>query len=83
MITATRNNPTADGIAMVIVLLMAIGTVFVFSASANVGQISCPIKLIYSDIHPVNHVNNQVLIPDLMAPGMACSPASRSWSDRH
>jgi cell division protein FtsW len=38
MITATRNNPTADCIAMVIVLLMAIGTVFVFSASANVGQ---------------------------------------------
>ena len=38
MITATRNNPAADCIAMVIVLLMAIGTVFVFSASANVGQ---------------------------------------------
>jgi cell division protein FtsW len=38
MITATRNNPAADCIAMVIVLLMAIGTVFVFSASANVVQ---------------------------------------------
>ncbi len=38
MITATRDNPTADCIAMVIVLLMAIGTVFVFSASASVGQ---------------------------------------------
>jgi cell division protein FtsW len=38
MITATRNNPTADCIAMVIVILMAIGTVFVFSASASVGQ---------------------------------------------
>ena len=38
MITATRNNPAADCIAMVIVLLMAIGAVFVFSASANVGQ---------------------------------------------
>ncbi len=38
MIAATRNNPAADCIAMVIVLLMAIGTVFVFSASANIGQ---------------------------------------------
>ena len=38
MITATRNNPAADSIAMVIVILMAVGTVFVFSASANVGQ---------------------------------------------
>jgi len=36
MITATRNNPATDCIAMVIVLLMAIGTVFVFSASANI-----------------------------------------------
>ncbi len=38
MITATRNNPAADSIAMVIVLLMAVGTVFVFSASANVAH---------------------------------------------
>jgi cell division protein FtsW len=38
MIAATRNNPVADGIAMVVVFLMAIGTVFVFSASANIGQ---------------------------------------------
>jgi cell division protein FtsW (lipid II flippase) len=34
----TRSNLVADGIAMVIVILMALGTVFVFSASANVGQ---------------------------------------------
>ncbi|MHC4440208.1 MAG: hypothetical protein ACYS3S_22890, partial [Planctomycetota bacterium] len=33
-----RNNPVSDSVAMVVVLLMAIGTVFVFSASANVGQ---------------------------------------------
>jgi cell division protein FtsW len=38
MITATRNNPAADSIAMVIVILMAVGTVFVFSASANVAH---------------------------------------------
>ncbi|MFB0554919.1 MAG: FtsW/RodA/SpoVE family cell cycle protein [Phycisphaerae bacterium] len=38
MITASSDNPVADCIAMVIVVLMAIGTVFVFSASANVGQ---------------------------------------------
>ncbi|MGD8501946.1 MAG: FtsW/RodA/SpoVE family cell cycle protein, partial [Phycisphaerales bacterium] len=38
MVTATRNNPVADIIAMVVVILMAIGTVFVFSASANIGQ---------------------------------------------
>jgi cell division protein FtsW len=38
MIAVTRNNPAADCIAMVIVMLMAIGTVFVFSASANIGQ---------------------------------------------
>ena len=37
MITATRHNPAADCIAMVIVTLMAVGTVFVFSASANIG----------------------------------------------
>ncbi len=38
MITASSDNPVADCIAMVIVVLMAIGTVFVFSASANIGQ---------------------------------------------
>jgi cell division protein FtsW len=38
MITASSDNPVADCIAMVVVVLMAIGTVFVFSASANVGQ---------------------------------------------
>ena len=38
MITTSSDNPVADCIAMVVVVLMAIGTVFVFSASANVGQ---------------------------------------------
>ena len=38
MILTVRNNPVANGIAMVVVLLMAVGTVFVFSASANIGQ---------------------------------------------
>jgi len=38
MITASSDNPVADCIAMVIVVLMAIGTVFVFSASANISQ---------------------------------------------
>jgi len=38
MIAAVKNNPVADGIAMVVVLLMAIGTVFVFSASVNITQ---------------------------------------------
>ena len=38
MLTASRHNPAADCIAMVIVTLMAVGTVFVFSASANIGQ---------------------------------------------
>ena len=33
-----RNNPVSDSVAMVVVLLMAIGTVFVFSAGANIGQ---------------------------------------------
>jgi cell division protein FtsW len=33
-----RNNPVSDSVATIVVLLMAIGTVFVFSASANVGQ---------------------------------------------
>ena len=38
MILTMRNNPVSDSIAMVVVLLMAVGTVFVFSASANIGQ---------------------------------------------
>ncbi|MBN1806464.1 MAG: cell division protein FtsW [Sedimentisphaerales bacterium] len=38
MISVSSENPVADCIAMVIVVLMAIGTVFVFSASANIGQ---------------------------------------------
>ncbi|MHC4110332.1 MAG: FtsW/RodA/SpoVE family cell cycle protein [Planctomycetota bacterium] len=38
MLTVTRDNLVADYIAVVAVLLMAIGTVFVFSASANVNQ---------------------------------------------
>jgi cell division protein FtsW len=33
-----RNNPVSDSVAMIVVLLMAVGTVFVFSASANIGQ---------------------------------------------
>ena len=39
MILTIRNNPVSDGVAMVVVLLMAVGTVFVFSASANIGQV--------------------------------------------
>ncbi|HIJ52114.1 MAG TPA: cell division protein FtsW [Planctomycetes bacterium] len=38
MLTTIRNNPVADYIAVVVVVLMAIGTVFVFSASANISQ---------------------------------------------
>jgi len=38
MLTTTRDNLVADYIAAVVVLLMAIGTVFVFSASANITQ---------------------------------------------
>jgi len=38
MLTTTRNNSLARYIEMVVVLLMAIGTVFVFSAGANVSQ---------------------------------------------
>jgi cell division protein FtsW len=33
-----RENPVADYIAMIVVFLMAIGAVFVFSASASIGQ---------------------------------------------
>ena len=38
MILTMRNNPVSDNVAMIVVLLMAVGTVFVFSASANIGQ---------------------------------------------
>jgi len=38
MIAGPRNNPVADCIAMVVVLLMAVGTVFVFSAGVNIVQ---------------------------------------------
>jgi len=38
MILTMRNNPVSDSVAMIVVFLMAIGTVFVFSASANIGQ---------------------------------------------
>jgi cell division protein FtsW (lipid II flippase) len=38
MVTATKDNPLPDYIAAVIILLMAVGTVFVFSASANINQ---------------------------------------------
>ena len=38
MVLTMRNNPVSDSIAMIVVLLMAVGTVFVFSASANIGQ---------------------------------------------
>jgi cell division protein FtsW len=33
-----NDNPLADYIAMVVIFLMAIGVVFIFSASANIGQ---------------------------------------------
>ena len=38
MLTATENNSLARNIEMVVLTLMAIGTVFVFSASANISQ---------------------------------------------
>jgi cell division protein FtsW len=38
MFAAARNNPVSNGLAMIVVLLMAIGTVFVFSAGVNIGQ---------------------------------------------
>ena len=38
MFLTMRNNPVSDSVAIIAVLLMAIGTVFVFSASANIGQ---------------------------------------------
>jgi len=38
MILMMKNNPVANSIAMVVVLLMAVGTVFVYSADANIGQ---------------------------------------------
>jgi len=37
-VVSTTNNSNADYIAMVIILLMGIGTVFVFSADVNLGQ---------------------------------------------
>ena len=36
MTATTRDNPVANNIAMVVIVLMALGTVFVFSASANI-----------------------------------------------
>jgi len=38
VVTTIKDNSVANYIAMVVVLLMAIGTVFVFSASANISQ---------------------------------------------
>ena len=38
MLTTTKNNSLADYIAMVVILLMAIGTVFVLSAGSNISQ---------------------------------------------
>jgi len=38
MLTDTKDNPVANQIVIIIVILMAIGTVFIFSASANVSQ---------------------------------------------
>ena len=38
MVTTTKNNPLPDYIAMVVIFLMAVGTVFVFSAGANIGR---------------------------------------------
>jgi cell division protein FtsW len=38
VLTATENNSLARNIEAVVILLMAIGTVFVFSASANISQ---------------------------------------------
>lgn len=38
MVTAAKNNSVADYITIVVILLMATGTVFVFSASANIGN---------------------------------------------
>jgi len=38
VVVTARNNQVSDSIAMVVVLLMAVGTVFVFSAGANISQ---------------------------------------------
>jgi len=38
VLTTTENNSLPSYIAMVVVLLMAVGTVFVFSAGVNIGQ---------------------------------------------
>jgi len=36
MLADTKDNPVTNSIAMVVIILMALGTVFVFSASANI-----------------------------------------------
>lgn len=38
MLITARNNPVSNGLAMIVVFLMAVGTVFVFSAGANIGK---------------------------------------------
>ncbi len=38
MLTRAKYNCVASSIAAIVVLLMAVGAVFVFSASANIGQ---------------------------------------------
>ncbi|MBN2456562.1 MAG: cell division protein FtsW [Sedimentisphaerales bacterium] len=38
MLSTKKDNNLADHIAVVVIILMAIGTVFVFSAGANIGQ---------------------------------------------
>jgi len=38
VVTTTKDNCVADYIAIVVILLMAIGTVFIFSASANINR---------------------------------------------
>ena len=38
VLTITNDNPLDDHIAKVVIILMALGTVFVFSASANISQ---------------------------------------------
>jgi len=38
MVSDTKGRRLADNIALVVLLLMAVGSVFVFSASANIGQ---------------------------------------------
>jgi cell division protein FtsW len=38
VVSPTKDNTVADYIAKVVIILMAVGTVFVFSASANIGR---------------------------------------------